>query len=300
MAQISTEQIPLGIIIPELVEPYRTLLTEIVKGIERRTGSARYFVLKGESGADDLSDWAQAHASAALIALGWRSVEAAQRLNGSVPIIAGATILNRALLNSNVTGITLRTDPHVALARLKALVPGVRRVHVVYNPGDHTCLMERAWDAAEQLNLTLLDYRVDAPKLSAHVQTYRHLSRQFLDQHDALWLCDNLISVEEGMVLPLLLELAWRNRVVLFSENPQHARQGALFAFVPNYARLGEQLAEMAFACLVQPAKIPAIAPVAEVSLLINLRTAGRLGIAVARRAQSGHLTLLPGGMVMD
>ncbi len=301
MGPASAEPVFLAVIIPETTAPYGEVFSEIVKGIERRAGGRLTRVtLKHNTELYALKKRLQEQHIDAVIALGWRGVEAAEKLNGVLPVIAGAAILNPATLHPGVSGITFRTDPDVALSRLEAFMPEIERVHRVYSQGSYTCLADKGRQAAGQLGLQLFDYPVGAPTISARMQAYRDLLAKGLDQHDAIWLCDDVFDAQGDLILDFLLEFAWKNKIVLFSENPAHAKRGVLCAFLPDYARLGERLADMALERLQQPDKRPVVVPLSDVSLLINVRTAEHLGISVARRSRYGHLTIMPDGLVLD
>ena len=301
MGPASAEPVSLAVIIPGTSAPYGEVFSEIVKGIERRAGGRLTRVnLKHTTELYALKKRLQEQHVDAVIALGWRGVEAAEKLDGVLPVIAGAAILNPATLRPGVSGITLRTDPDVALSRLEAFLPEIQRVHRVFSEGSYSCLAEQAREAAGLLGLELFDYPVAVPAMSARMQAYRELLAKKLDQHDAIWLCDDVFDVQGEVILDFLLEFAWKNKIVLFSENPAHAKRGVLFAFLPDYARLGEHLADMALERLQQPDKSPAVVPLSDVSLLINVRTAEHLGISVARRSRHGHLTIMPDGLVLD
>ncbi len=301
MGPASAEPVPLAVIIPETSAPYDEVFSEIVKGIERRAGGRLIRVtLKHNTELYALKKRLQEQPVDAVIALGWRAVEAAEKLDGVLPVIAGAAVLNPATLRPGVSGITLRTDPHVALSRLQGLAPEIERVHRVYAKGSYSCLDDRTWQAADQLQLKLFDYPVQAVTLSARMQAYSDLLKNRLNEHDAIWLCDEVFDADQQVILDFLLEFAWKNKVVLFSENPAHAKKGVLFAFLPDYLHLGECLAEMARERLSEPGKAPLIVPLHAVSLLINVRTAEHLGIPVARRSRRGHLTSMPDGLVLD
>ena len=301
MDAANAEPPSLAVLIPETAAPYGEVFSEIVKGIERRAGGHLTQVnLKRNAELYSLKKRLQEQPVDAVIALGWRGVEAAEKLDGVVPVIAGAAILNPATLHPGMSGITLRTDPDAALSRLKAFVPEIRRVHRVYSQAGYACLVAQGRQAAGGLGLELFDYPVVVPTMSAHIQAYRELLAKKLDQHDAIWLCDDAFDAQGGVILDFLLEFSWKNSIVLFSENPAHAKRGVLFAFLPDYGRLGERLAEMALERLQQPDKKPAVVPLSNVSLLINIRTAEHLGIPVARRSRHGHLTSMPDGLVLD
>jgi hypothetical protein len=117
---------------------------------------------------------------------------------------------------------------------------------------------------------------------------------QGLARHDAVWLCEEWIGGEQDVIVAMLLEAAWGNGLTVFSEHPA---RGALFALLPDYARLGGQLAQMARLRVKYNAP-PAIVPLAEASLLINVRMAQHLRAPDVSAFQA-ELQSAPGGLLV-
>ncbi|RJQ49474.1 MAG: hypothetical protein C4528_00270 [Gammaproteobacteria bacterium] len=298
MATASSRVLVLAVIIPEISASYRDVLTEIVKGIEAQPGArVQRFLLRNNL--PRLAKWLEeqeAQGAEAVIALGWRSIAAARGLRTTLPVIAGAAILNPHWRAEGLSGITLRINPNFMLRRLRLLAPVVRQVHMVHDTASHGCLVEEAQAAAARMGLGLFSYPVsNAP--GARVRTYQALLDQGFTRHDAVWLCEEWADGEQDLILAMLLEAAWDSGLAVFSENPAHTGRGALFAVLPDYTRLGGQLAQMARLRVKYNAP-PAIIPLPDAALLINLRMAQHLRVPDVSAFQT-ELQSATGGVVI-
>lgn len=292
--------VSIAVLLPHTPAPYR----DIFLGILGCTGASpahrvRRLMLGDAASATEAAAWLAAHPTDVLITLGQDALDAALALPPRWPLVAGAVYLEATQCASAVAGISLHVAPHAALARLQGLVPTLERVHAVYQPGVDEGRMREAEQAAQAVGLVLRAYPY-ATGRGSRVDVYRELLSHQPGRHDAIWLYPQLNGVEEVAILPLLLGLAWRRQMVLFSENPAHVSLGVLCAVVPDYVALGERLTRLALARHAAPATAPAIAALEDIALLINVRTAARLDIPLARRARRGHLALLAEGLVVD
>lgn len=284
-----------------VILPHQEMFSEITRGIEGHLNYRIKSYTLEDGGLECLGAWLDQHAIEVVIALGWPPIHAMLQLEGEWPVVAGAVTLDAAWIGK-VEGISLQIDPAIALARLKKLVPASERVHMVYAQGNYPCSMgyTQMRKLASQLGLTLLSYAIDSAHLSARVRAYQAIVGKGLNQHDVIWLCGDIFGAQENVIFPHLLEVAWRDRLVLISDKPAHVKKGALFAFTVDYTRMGERLAEIAVRRLREPTGKSVISAQQDICLLINLRTAVHLGIPIARRTQGSHLTLLPDGLVVD
>lgn len=298
MTMAANQSLVVAVIVPETSASYQDVFAQIVKGIEARPGvRVRRFILRNNL--PRLANWLEeqeAQGAEAVIALGWRSVEAVRNVHIRLPVIAGAAILNPHWQAEGLSGITLRTNPGFILWRLHTLMPGIRRVHVVHDATSHSCLVDEVQAAAARMGFGLSIYPVsNAP--GVRLRTYRALLDQGLTRHDAVWLCEDVTGVEQELILSLLLETAWDSGLVVFSENPAHAGRGALFALLPDYTHLGGQLAQMAWLRAKHDAPAT-IFPIDDAALLINLRMAQHLRAPGLTTFQT-ELKSVPGGLVM-
>ena len=90
-------------------------------------------------------------------------------------------------------------------------------------------------------------------------------------------------TVEDRLIVPMVLKEAWAHNIVVFSSTAAHVKQGVLFSFVPDSRQLGRRLA-LSFNNLPPPGE-RTIAFLKEGQSLVNSRTAGMLFIDSARLA---------------
>jgi putative tryptophan/tyrosine transport system substrate-binding protein len=90
---------------------------------------------------------------------------------------------------------------------------------------------------------------------------------------EALWLPQDSTTVQDSVVLPLVLRSAWSNNLTVFSSTLGHVRQGALFSLFPDLLEYGRRLGQMAL----QTNMLPGVYPVKELQAAINVSTASHL-----------------------
>jgi putative ABC transport system substrate-binding protein len=189
-------------------------------------------------------------------------------------------------------GISLTPDPALLFAQLKTLVPGIRRVIVVYNPVNNEWVIKLAREAARAQGLELVAH--EARDL---MQAARHYEAAFAgsdSKHDALWLPVDATTVDESTILPIVLTESWNRSMPIFSSNKLHVKKGALFSMSPNNVELGHNLANLAVSILAGETPRRGITPLREVHTALNWRTAGHIGLNILPKVQRGFDFLYP------
>ena len=181
-----------------------------------------------------------------------------------------------------MSGVTLAVAPEVYFSQLKKLAPQVKRVHVVYNPTISAWVIDFAKASARLAGVELLSYQSKNIKDSALL--YRDILRLSKPMEDAIWLMPDASSVDDSVILPLILKEAWNRNLVVFSGNPAHAKRGALFSLYPDNVLMGKALARLALQrsnAQVEPGR-DRLRPLRDVQAAINLRTADHLGLRLS------------------
>lgn len=257
-------------IVPEVNEPYRAVLEQIVEGM-RRTASVRLVQVPptGQMRDGSLSILDEK----AAVALGNTAILAAAALQERVPLVAGAVVTPTG--QPSLPGISLETDPDALFKRLKDLVPTVRTVHWLYRPERSGWLLERAQAAAQAHKLTLAAAPVETAREAA--QRYQEILGRADSKTDAVWLSQDPALVGNDSALPDILAKAWSDNIVIFSGSVQHVARGVLFALYPDNKLMGENLARLALA--EAGGKTVGFKANRSVQSAINRRTAEHLGI---------------------
>lgn len=258
---------------PDLNAVYGRVFEEILSGITSYPGVD--FVTRAvtdKTSASDISRALQQEHVDGVIALGQSTYDLTDGIRDRIPVIHGGMFL----VPDDHSGISLAGSPHQFFAALTAIAPEVKRVLTVYNPKNTGWLIELARKEAATRGITL-------EALQAH--DFRDAAQQIqviLDRvkgpQDAIWLLpDNVIP--DKTILPLVLDAAWRKQIVLFSNNPLHAKRGALFALFPDHQHMGTDLVAMVLKQIRSNDRQPTVVPVTSLKISVNERTAQHLGL---------------------
>jgi ABC-type uncharacterized transport system substrate-binding protein len=285
----------IAVLYPDVREPYYTVFMTLLRGIEAGAGG----VVKRKAVPEDfdasiLNRWLRDEKADVIIALGQRGLKAAKAARGDLPVVTGALLLTPGQVDGeNVTGVSLAADPERLFGRLKSLAPAVKRIFVVYYPEVNGWLMKLATRAAGAYGLELHAYA--AHDLRAAALRYKEILDKARDEADAVWLPLDSTTVDDDVVLPMILEAAWTQHLVVFSGNPAHAQRGVLFALYPDNLALGRRLADMALRAAKEGRhKSAAVFPLTDLHIAVNLRTATHLGLHFASGQQRDFDLVFP------
>jgi|GEM_PF-340769 len=270
---------PIAVIYPDIGEPYRAIFTEIISGIEDKVGApVANYPVRADTDINALKTSLNPQNTKVVIALGRQGMQTAEQLNNAIKVVAGGVLMvpENGLHGQPV--ISLAPDPALLFFRMKALMPSVKRVFVVYNPGFNSWLMKLAKDAARAQGLELVTY--EAQDLRKAVGYYQEIFSKADSHSDVLWLPQDPTTVEESLILPLVLQESWNNGLAVFSSNFGYVRRGILFSLYPDNVELGKSLAGLAQDILISgDYGKHGLMPLRDVQSAVNSRTAKHLGL---------------------
>jgi putative ABC transport system substrate-binding protein len=271
-----------AVLYPDVREPYFSVFQAILEGIDARVQSTvKHRPLPEDFDPEALRHWLLAEGVDVVIALGQRGMRAATAVDTKVPVYTGAVLSPPRSNGHAVSGISLAADPKRIFATLKSLAPEVKRVFVVYNPDDNAWLMNLARPIARSAGLELRGY--EAQDLRDAVRHYKSILDEAKGPEDVLWLPLDGTTVDDRVVLPIVLEAAWDHQLVVFSSNPEHVQRGVLFALYPDNFALGHRLGELALRGATGTGQeAGGILPLEDLLLAVNLRTAGHLRLRLS------------------
>jgi len=274
----------IAVIYPDIGEPYRSIFTQIIGGIEEKTKTrVANFAVGKEVDVDSLRKSLRSQDARVVIALGRRGIKAASSLSDSIDIVAGGVLTASDEESRNMQVNSLSPDPALLFSRLKEMQPKVRQVFAVYNPSQNTWMINLAKTAARAQGLKLVAYKANDLRSAMHV--YKDILSNMDSRSDALWLLQDSVTVDNGSVFPLVLQESWSRNLTVFSSSFGHVRRGVLFSLYPNNIELGRHLAHSALGLLAASAgETFGMFPLREVLMAINLRTAKHLGLKVKRQ----------------
>lgn len=269
----------IAVLYPDIGEPYRSVFTTIIQGIEDKTkGRVAAFAVGANPNVQEIAGELRRRDVRAVIALGRNGLKLAAALERPLGIVAGGVVSVPESEADGAAVYSLAPDPGLLFTRLKALVPAARKVTVIYDPKQNTWLIRLAREAAKAQGLELV--ALEASDLKTATRLYAEMLAGCDPKRDALWLPQDSTTVEDSAVLPLVLREAWNLNLPVFSSSIGHVKRGALFALYPNNMELGRSLANSAQIYLSSGA-LPSrgMLPLRDVLTAANTRTANHLGI---------------------
>lgn len=269
----------IAVIYPDIGEPYRTVFAQIIGGIEDRAKMqvGKYAVGQNVDIAE-LKNTLRSQEVKVVIALGRQGMKIAATLDRNIGVVVGGVIMPPENEMRDLPVNSLSPDPALLFSHLKRLVPAAQRVFTVYDPRQNAWMMRLAKDAARAQGLELMVY--EAQDLRGAVHAYQEIFAAADNRRDALWLLQDSTTVEDGSVLPLVLNESWAHNLAVFSSSFGHVRRGVLFSLYPDNAGLGRHLADTALGFLASgDYGERGMILLREVLMAINLRTAKHLGL---------------------
>lgn len=254
------------VVYPDVKPPYNKIFKQIIRGIARSEGvDLAEIKVKKTSDIDSIPKLIKTQK---VIALGRRGLSVAEQIHQQKNVVIGAYPLKQGQLS----GVSLMAKPSSLFNFVKELAPNVTAITVVYSK-DSQWIVELAKADAKASGLALNAIYVDS--LKSAVKSYDKIFEQG-DESNAIWLPMDTISAHDKVIVPAILEKAWRKKRVVFSSKPVHAKRGALFSSLPEHTLLGEQLAS--FVMNKRLESKAELKPLEHVKLAVNLRTAAHLG----------------------
>ena len=283
--QASVGKGSIAVLYPNVSEPFRSAFISMIQGIEERTRlRVRSYAVDAKVDTADLNIQLKRSGTKVVIALGRQGLTVASSLDRDIVVLVGGALLLSDAEIVNVNGISLTPDPALLFARLRTLLPEVRRIVVVYDPRKTEWLLRLAREAAKTQGLELVAH--EARDLSQAAHLYTSIFSGAESRRDAVWLPHDTTTVEESTLLPLILKEAWNSGVPIFSSNVLHVKKGALFAMSPNNVELGRSLAASALGLMSGELRKKGVQPLRELHTAINLRTASHMGLNIGYQQQ--------------
>jgi putative ABC transport system substrate-binding protein len=272
----------IAVIYPDIGEPYRSVFTQIIEGIEAKAkGHVTNFAVGPNVDVGELNDSLRRKDTKVVIALGRQGVKAASVLDSNIGVVVGGVLTAPDNEARSLQVNSLSPDPALLFSRLKGMMPKVRRVFTVYDSRQNAWMISLAKEAARAQGLELTAY--EAQDLRSAMHAYQEIIAAADSSQDALWLLQDSTTVEDGSVLPLVLQESWSRNLAVFSSSFGHVRRGVLFSLYPNNVELGRQLGGSALNFLASGGnEASGMVPLREVLMAVNLRTAKHLGLNIS------------------
>jgi len=173
-----------------------------------------------------------------------------------------------------VAGVTTDVMPKRQFEMLRRLVPGAKRVAVIYCPQYTEVTVKEGEEAAKSLGMELVRFPVEPFRVDKAVDK---LAKEPVD---AIW-----TVTDPGVMVPasarLILVFALKNKIPVIGFSHEMVRAGALFGFGIDAEAIGAQAGDVAAAILREgkkPEEFHLLYP-EKVSLALNASVAERIGL---------------------
>jgi len=175
----------------------------------------------------------------------------------------------------NMTGASMEIPIKTQFAKLREILPSVKRIGVLYNPDVTGPTVDAALQTASTMGMDLVPMQVASEKdVLASMETLS-------DRIDVLWsVADSTVFSPTGLKQILLATL--RSRVPFIGLSPSFVKAGALVAFSVDYQDVGRQSGELALRIISgeDPARIPMTVP-RSITLSVNMNTAKQIQVPI-------------------
>jgi len=274
---------PIAVFYPDIGEPYRNIFTEIISGIKDKVNApVTSYPVSADTNISALKNSLETQKTKVVIALGRQGMNTAEQLDNQVKLVVGGVLSVPENGTDGQPVISLTPDPALLFARMKALMPSMKRVLVVYDPAYNSWLMSLAESSAKDQGIELVAYKAQNLRKAAGI--YRQIFSHADSHSDALWLPQDPTTVEDSSILPLVLQDSWNNNLAVFSSNFGYVQRGVLFSLYPDNAGLGRRLAGLAQGILTTgDFGKHGLMPLRDVKSAVNTRTAKHLRIDTSR-----------------
>ncbi|MCG6968829.1 MAG: ABC transporter substrate-binding protein [Gammaproteobacteria bacterium] len=293
LPSVGYSRVRIAVIYPQVDQPYAKVFEQIIADIRLQKGfEVQTYTLSDNYDPGTVSQWIRKQNAQTLVALGQRGVDIVESLNMDIPIIVGAVLYASVSQNNLVSGISLTPDPDLLFKHLKQLAPGIKRVHVVYNPDRYQWLIDYAKKAASRRGVTIVAR--EARDLPSAAPMYRELLADSQQDNDAVWLLQDSTTVGNSSILPLVLKEAWEKKLVVFSSNPSHVRRGVLFSLYADQDAIGRSITQLLLHQTSGTSKSKGLLPLSDVRIAVNLRTAGHIKLDIPFEQRRQFDTVYP------
>jgi putative ABC transport system substrate-binding protein len=217
--------------------------------------------------------------SALVVAVGLKAALAAKLEIVDIPVLYMMILdpLKHRLNAENMTGVLLEIPADRQLKIMRAFLPTLRRIGMMYDPDKTAPKLKAAESRASTYEFQLRGFPVENEK-----EVPQQL-RSLLSESEALWLIpDSTVLTDES--IRFILESALAKHVPVIGFSSEFTRLGALLSMSVDYSEVGREAGLLAKRILDGEKLLP-LKPVVvqRVRITVNLKTARYLGISIPK-----------------
>ena len=218
------------------IKPYGDALAGFKSALGGKVGNVGYTL----QDADGAMAYLRRKRPDLILAIGMDALQSVKR-NTDISIVYLMVLAPASLVQveKNVTGVSMTVSPEKQLAALRKVLPGVRRVGVLYDPRKSGPFVKRAHGAAREMRIEFLAKEVTHPR--AVLDALKSLKGTV----DAFWMIpDTTVVTPETTEMMMLFSM--ENHLPVSTFSAKYLEMGALMSLDINAADMGRQAAELA------------------------------------------------------
>jgi putative ABC transport system substrate-binding protein len=217
--------------------------------------------------------------SSLVVAVGLKAAQAAKLEIVDIPVLYMMILdpLKHHLTAANMTGVLLEIPTDRQFKIIRAFLPSLRRIGMLYDPGKTAAKLKEAEAQASVSSFQLQGFPVQNEK-----EVPQQL-RTLLSESDALWLIpDSTVLTDES--IRFILESAVAKQVPVIGFSSELARLGALLSLSIDYGEVGREAGLLAKRILNgEPVLQLKPVPIQQIRIAVNQKTARYLGITIPK-----------------
>jgi putative tryptophan/tyrosine transport system substrate-binding protein len=221
--------------------------------------------------------------SALVVAVGLKAALAAKLEIVDIPVLYMMILdpLKHRLTADNMTGVLLDIPTDRQLKIMRAFLPTLRRIGMMYDPDKSAPKLKEAASRASAYELRVQGFPVE------HEKEVPQQLRTLLSESDALWLIpDSTVLTDES--IRFILESAVAKQVPVVGFSSEFTRLGALLSMSVDYGEVGREAGLLAKRILNGEQRLP-LTPVSvqRIRITVNQKTARYLGVTIPKELDS-------------
>lgn len=180
-----------------------------------------------------------------IVAIGLLAATVAKENFRKIPIVFCSVVDPErfSLVGDYITGITLNLPVSETLSQIRNIFPEARKIGVLYDPRKSNLTVDQAEKMGKTMGFSLIKQKVSS------IRALPNAIRSILLKSDLLWIIpDSTIITPDSIDYIFINTIEDHIPIVTFSEDL--VKKGALVAFLPDYAGIGEQAGHLALSIL--------------------------------------------------
>ena len=221
--------------------------------------------------------------SALVVAVGLKAALAAKLEIVDIPVLYMMILdpLKHHLTADNMTGVLLEIPTDRQFKIMRAFLPTLRRIGMMYDPDKSAPKLKEAVSRASTYEFRLQGFPVE------HEKEVPQQLRSLLSESEALWLIpDSTVLTDES--IRFILESAVAKQVPVVGFSSEFTRLGALLSMSIDYGEVGREAGLLAKRIVNGEQQLP-LKPISvqRIRITVNQKTARYLGITIPKELES-------------